>query len=142
MTAVALCSETGVREIDAGNEGLRYLLQRLFEPGVECRRGRGGKGDCDFSQCSRIEAIIRYVTRNFARQEQVMAQCGYSNREAHCNDHSLLVDGLKAMQRACLCADRQRDTLCEFIESWMSAHFAHYDWPLGKWAATHQLVEA
>jgi hypothetical protein len=131
--------DTGVREIDAGNEGLSYLLARVFEAGVECRRG--GSGACDYHQCTKIAAILRYVARNFAGQEQVMAEADYPAGSDHSRDHAALVDGLQAMRDACVCAERDRGKVRQFVADWHADHFIRCDRPLGRWAITRRVLK-
>jgi hypothetical protein len=132
---------TGVRELDAGNEGLCYLLERLFEPGVECRRGPSGAGVCAYQNCTRIEAIIRYVRGNFAKHELVMAASSYPGHDAHRADHSALVAELTAMRCGGVCADRNGDAVRDFVARWALEHFQQWDRPFGKWAVTRRVLE-
>jgi hemerythrin len=127
--------ETGVREIDAGNEGLTYLLGKLFAPLVECRRATK---QCDFSQCTKIEAVIRYAGRNFTGQEAVMAD--YPSGEDHRRDHASLLDGLKRMQAECVCAERESASVQAFIARWTIEHLQHCDRPFGRWAVTRRVL--
>lgn len=133
--------ETGVPAIDAGNEGLRFLLGRVFQPGVECRRGMAGRGDCDFSRCTRIQAIMRYVERNFARQEQVMAEFAYPDAQRHQDDHAGLLDHLGVMLHAQVCADKDSAKVHDFIAHWVVEHAQRCDRPLGRWAVTRRVLE-
>ncbi len=132
--------ETGIPTIDAANDGLRFLLGRLFEPGVECRRGAGGKGDCDYSRCSRIAAIIRYVERNFASQEDVMCEADYPEAGRHCDDHASLVDRLTTMLKGRVCAEREGDKVHDLVDRWMAEHVRHCDTPFGRWAVTRRVL--
>ncbi|MGE5503186.1 MAG: bacteriohemerythrin [Actinomycetota bacterium] len=134
-----VAAETGVREIDAGNEGLSYLLARVFDVGVECRRGRSGA--CDFRECTKISAILRYVGRHFAGQEAVMAEADYPAGGEHSRDHAALVHGLAAMQDACVCAERERSRVRAFIAEWHADHFVRCDRPLGRWAITRRVLQ-
>jgi hypothetical protein len=133
--------ETGVPAIDAGNEGLRFLLRHMFEPGVECRRGHGGLGPCDHSRCTRIEAILRYVGRNFAVQERVMTDGAYPAAERHRNEHASLLDRLSVMLDAHVCADREGGKVHDLVVHWMEEHARHCDQPLGRWAVTRRVLE-
>ena len=141
MAPLAQGLETGVPAIDAGNDGLRFLLDRMFEPGVECRKGAGGKGQCDYNRCSRIEALIRYVGRNFASQEEVMDASFYPEAERHYDDHASLVDKLTVMLQAQVCADREGGKVHDFIVHWMNEHAKRCDTPFGRWAVTRRVLE-
>lgn len=133
--------ETGVPAIDAGNEGLRFLLGRVFQPGVECRRGPHGRGECDLSRCTRIAAIMRYVERNFAHQEEVMDESGYPDAPRHRNDHASLLERLGVMLHAQVCADKDGAKVHELVSHWAVEHALNCDRPLGRWALTRRVLE-
>jgi hemerythrin-like metal-binding protein len=137
MSPLTEGQETGVREIDAGNEGLQYLLQRLFAPLVECRRVAG---PCDFRACTKIQAIIRYTGRNFAGQEAVMTDADYPNGNDHQRHHASLLDGLKQMQAECVCAERDSASVRAFIARWTTDHLQRCDRPFGRWAVTRRVL--
>ncbi|CAA7612069.1 hypothetical protein [Magnetospirillum sp. UT-4] len=130
--------KTGVREIDAGTEGLRYLLQRIFEPMVECRRAAGG---CDRTRCSRIQAIITYLGHNFDRQERLMDAGGYPHEDHHRRDHWRLIERLRHMYGANVCADEDATVVREVINRWAADHVPECDRRLGRWAVTRRVVE-
>jgi hemerythrin-like metal-binding protein len=126
---------TGVPELDSAHEGLGYLLRRVFEPGVECRRHQDGS--CDKRACTKITAILKYLHRNFAGEEHLMAKAGgYPGYASHLRHHSALVTSLAAMQRSCICAETDGTYIRDFIAKWGSTHMARCDRPLGSWAAT------
>lgn len=140
MAPLAQGHETGVAAIDAANDGLRFLLSHMFKPGVECRRGPGGLGECDYQHCSRIEAILRYVERNFADQEQVMTASSYPEAARHGDDHASLVDRLTIMLQAQVCAERESARVRDFVAHWLSNHAKCCDTPFGRWAVTRRVL--
>lgn len=140
MAPFAQGLETGVPAIDAANDGLRFLLGRVFEPGVECRRGPNGQGPCDYQGCSRIEAIIRYVGRNFASQEVVMAESSYPDAVRHGRDHASLLDHLTVMLKAQVCAERDSGKVHDLVVHWMNDHAKGCDAPFGRWAVTRRVL--
>lgn len=123
---------TGLREIDAANEGLCFLLDRLFtDPMAECRR-RYGK--CDHGSCSKISALLTYVGRNFAEQERMMSGDGaYPLHGDHIRDHAHLVSDLKSMQAAHVCADDDGPRVRAFVSRWAAHHIHVCDRPLSTW---------
>ncbi|RAU21339.1 hypothetical protein CU669_14315 [Paramagnetospirillum kuznetsovii] len=141
MAQLAQEGRTGVPAIDAAHDGLRFLLERVFEPGVECRRGAVGKGECDRVRCLRIDAILRYVQRNFSTQEQVMAEAAYPEAQRHQDDHASLVDKLTIMRDGHVCADKDSLKVHDFIAHWAGEHAKRCDQPLGRWAVTRRLVD-
>jgi hemerythrin len=142
MGSIAPDAATGVVAIDAGNDGLRFLLDRMFKPGVECRKGAGGRGHCDTKACARIDAMLRYLGRNFARQERLMADSSYPEADRHGAEHANLMDSLGIMMKASVCADRDGDKVREFIAHWAGEHVRACDHPLGRWATTRRVVQA
>ncbi|MDO8608789.1 MAG: hypothetical protein Q7R40_19830 [Phaeospirillum sp.] len=140
MAPLAQGLETGVPAIDEANDGLRFLLQHVFEPGVECRRGPNGKGVCDRLRCVRIEAIMRYVGRNFASQERVMTDSSYPEAGPHGEDHASLLNRLAIMRQAQVCADRDSGKVHDFIARWMTDHSRRCDAPFGRWAVTRRVL--
>ncbi len=128
---------TGVREIDSDTEGLCFLMARIFDPLVECRRRFGA---CDHSHCTRIEAILKYMGRSFARQEKLMDDADYPASAEHRRDHHALVTQLHAMQAARLCADRDHHVVHEAVTRWAVGHNAQCDLPLGSWAITRRVL--
>jgi hemerythrin-like metal-binding protein len=129
---------TGVREIDAYTEGLCFLMERIFDPLVECRRREGA---CDHSHCTRIDAIMKYMARGFDRQNRLMAEAAYPGQIEHRRDHDALVAQLRSMQTAHLCAERDSNVVREVVTAWAVGHNSHCDSPLGKWAVTRRVVE-
>lgn len=140
MAPLAQGLETGVAAIDAANDGLRFLLERMFQPGVECRKGDQGKGECDYQHCSRIAAIIRYVGRNFSSQERVMTDSAYPEAGRHCDDHARLVDSLTIMLKAKICADRDSGKVHDMVAHWMIDHAKGCDATFGRWAVTRRVL--
>lgn len=128
---------TGVREIDADTESLCFLMARIFDPLVECRRQHG---ECDRTQCARIDAIAKFLERSFRRQETLMAQADYPLAADHLADHQVLRAQLSAMRDAGVCADRDREVVREAVVRWLARHNQTCDHPLATWAVTRRLV--
>lgn len=128
---------TGVREIDADTESLCFLMARIFEPLVECRRRYG---ECDRTQCSRISAIAALVERSFHRQEELMGVAEYPLADDHLADHEALRTQLTAMRDAGVCADRDRQVVREAVMRWLTRHNRACDRQLANWAVTRRLL--
>jgi hemerythrin-like metal-binding protein len=127
---------TGVREIDRGTEGLCYVMGRLFEPLVECRRQHGR---CDRTECTRLTALLKYMGRNFALQEQLMVEAGYPHEDHHRRDHWRIIEQLRHMRAANVCADADRVVVSEVVERWILEHSHECDRRLGNWALTRRV---
>lgn len=128
---------TGVREIDADTESLCFLMSRIFDPLVECRRQNG---ECDRTQCTRIAAIASFLDRSFLRQEALMGQSDYPLSDDHLADHEALRSQLTAMRDAGVCADRDRQVVREAVTRWLARHNRVCDRPLANWAVTRRLL--
>lgn len=128
---------TGVREIDADIEGLCFLMARIFDPLVECRRCNGV---CDHSNCSRIAAIRAYVQRGFIRQDALMADAAYPLHADHQAEHQALLNQLAAMTEAGLCADRDRQVVREAVNRWLARHHRGFDRLLANWTVTRRVL--
>lgn len=128
---------TGVRDIDRGTEGLCYVMGRLFEPGVECRRHDNGA--CDRSQCTRITALLKYLDRNFSHQENLMSEAAYPHEDHHRREHWHIIERLRHMRDAKVCADRDRAVVAEVVDRWMRDHVPECDRRLGNWTLTRRV---
>lgn len=129
---------TGLRDVDSANEGLRFLINRIFDPLVECRRRYG---PCDHSWCTKIGALIKYSSRNFAGHEALMEDHGYPLSAEHSLDHARLLQELESMQASKVCGDRDRSLVRDFLSRWVARHLHNCDRPLGDWAAARRLPE-
>lgn len=127
----------GVREIDAATESLRYLMGRLFEPLVECRRA---EGTCDRTRCTRLAALMAFARRNFEWQERWMAENSYPHDDHHRRDHWRLLDQLARMHAADVCAERERGVVTEVVARWAFDHVDQCDRRLARWALTRRLA--
>ncbi|MCA1907852.1 MAG: hypothetical protein LDL39_05780 [Magnetospirillum sp.] len=127
---------TGVRDIDRGTEGLCYVMGRLFEPGVECRRV---DGHCDRTQCTRITALLKFMDRNFTHQENLMDEAAYPHLDHHRREHWRILEQLRHMRDANVCADRDRAVVREVVARWMGSHVPQCDRALGSWALTRRV---
>ena len=128
---------TGVREIDAGYEGLAFLLGHIFDPGVECQRQDGA---CDHGRCAKLSALLTFVGRRFDDEDALMERGLYPHRDAHQDEHTKLVEDLRAMQVAHVCAERDRAVVRQMVDRWAVHHLHACDVPLGRWAVTRRVV--
>lgn len=127
---------TGIRDIDRGTEGLCYVMGQLFQPGVECRRY--DQGWCDRCQCTRLGALGRYLDRLFLHQERLMDAGGYPQTQQHRQEHWHILEQLRALRDANVCADRDRAMVSEVVSSWLNQHITQADRRLGTWALSRR----
>lgn len=128
----------GVRQIDAGTEGLRFLMAHLFEPLVECRRAHGV---CARTRCTKLAAIMKFADRNFAGEERLMDEAGFPHAENHRRGHSKLLEQLRRMHAANVCADRDCMAVRDVVVHWMADHMSACDRGLGNWVATRRVAD-
>lgn len=125
---------TGIREVDADMEGLCFLLGRIFDPGVECRRRFGG---CDRRRCTRLQALLRFVQGHFRRQEKWMGGSRLQDA-AHRREHAQLEAKLIQMIADDVCGDRDAAMVREVVIRWMGDHSRRCDRHLSLWADHRQ----
>lgn len=126
---------SGARQVDAANESLFFLISHLFKPGVECKR-RGGY--CPHDGCGKVSAVLRFVTRNIAAENRLMAEAGYPDAAAHHRAHDELLAAVRDLFERCLCGDEDDDMIRAVITAWAKDHVQRHDKPLGAWLATGQ----
>jgi len=115
---------TGIDQIDAHNQSLFFVLNELFASDFPCEmRSR---------MCHKIEDTIVYLTRNFLREEALMADCGYADLEGHRSEHRVLLDELLRLQRTLECGRYDTAAMFDLLASWALAHIEIWDKPLGK----------
>lgn len=129
---------TGVREIDADTEGLCFLLSRIFDPLVECRRRHG---ECDHHACTRVAAIARFLERCFDRQAVLMRKADYPSMTEHLEEHDALLEQLFAMQEAGVCAERDRQVVRDALVRWVIRHNRSCDRSLANWSVTRRVLD-
>ena len=121
---------TKIKDLDAANESLFYLLGHLCDQGVECD-GTSCLGD---STCQKVDALVAFLTRNMAAEEATMDKWDFPAREAHAKDHNYVVTRLLEWRRVSICRVPARDAFCDFIHSWTTRHILTFDRDFGRWA--------
>ena len=115
---------TGVEQVDAHNQSLFFVLNELFASDFPCEmRSR---------MCHKIEDTIVYLTRNFLREEALMADCGYADLDGHRDEHRVLLEELLRLQRTLECGRYDTSEMFDLLSSWTLAHIEIWDKPFGK----------
>ncbi len=122
---------TGLKDLDAANESLFFLLTHLCDQGVEC----DGKACLGNSTCQKVDALVSFVTRNMAAEEAVMERWRYPARDAHAKDHNYVVTRLLEWRRVSICRMPATAAFCSFIQGWTTKHVLGFDRAFGRWAA-------
>ncbi len=116
--------ETKVQQIDTHNQSLFFVLNELFASDYPCEmRSR---------MCHKIEDTIVYLTRNFLREEALMADAGYPDLDEHKSEHRVFLDELLRLQRTLECGRYDTSKMFDLLSSWALAHIEIWDKPLGK----------
>lgn len=116
--------ETGVKQIDSHNQSLLFILEELFASDLPCEmRSR---------TCHKIEDTIVYLTRNFLREEALMAECSYPDVDGHKREHRTLLDELLRLQRSFECGRYDTSKMFDLLSSWALAHIEIWDKELGR----------
>ncbi len=115
---------TGIELVDAHNQSLFFVLNELFASDFPCEmRSR---------MCHKIEDTIVFLTRNFLREEALMADSGYADLDGHRSEHRVLLDELLRLQRTLECGHYDTSAMFDLLSSWALAHIKIWDKPLGK----------
>ena len=109
----------GIRFIHANKECLEYLTRQLFDPEVICHEGH--------QACPRLSDVIRFMERNFEREEVLIRLSGYSAYQEHKNDHSDLLRRLKNIQKRNKCGEYDNVAVANEINAWLKRHTAEFD---------------
>lgn len=126
MTKIAWTDdlETGVKQIDAHNQSLLFIIEELFASDMPCEmRSR---------MCHKIEDTIVYLSRNLLREEALMAGCGYPDLDRHKREHRTLLDELLRLQGALECGRYDNAKMYDLLSSWALAHIEIWDKELGR----------
>jgi len=115
----------GARALKSTMESLSFLTRQYFEPRVICANPGG--------TCDRIVDTIRFLERNFEREEKMMDRIDYPERVRHKMEHDALLQKLIRMQHAFVCGGYDNAILLTLIDRWQMSHIRAYDEPLGKY---------
>lgn len=130
---------SGLRELDAANESLFFLIGHLFTPGVECKRQRGV---CPRTGCGKVAALTRFLSRNLAAQERMMTEAGYPAAAEHCHAHAELLTLLRALSDKGSCGDIDEDLIRGTVTAWAREHLRSQDKPLGEWLQRRGITDS
>lgn len=108
-----------VRFIDANKECLEFLTRHYFDPAVICHN--------ENSSCPRIEDTLRFIERNFEREEFLIRASGYKAFDEHKNDHKVLIKSLQRIQKKFKCSEYDNSLVVDEIMKWLARHTAEFD---------------
>ena len=114
----------GENELRSAMESLSYLTAKFFESRVICANPGG--------TCNRITDTIRFLRRNFEREERMMDVVDCPEAVSHKKEHKDLLRRLTRMQRTLVCSGYDNAMLFDLITDWQKNHIPRFDEPLGK----------
>lgn len=121
---------SGAREIDRANECLEFLLEEMFLKNPPC--------EGDSVSCRKIEDTQRFLARQFAREENMMARTRYPATAAHRTEHAVLLERLETMRRDLVCGAYDTGKVYEHLTAWAADHVTRFDRDLGQFLASHR----
>lgn len=124
----------GENELRSAMESLSYLTTKFFESRVICASPGG--------TCNRIVDTIRFLKRNFEREERIMDLVDYSESVLHKQEHKNLLRRLTIMRRTLVCSGYDNAMLFDLITDWQKNHIPRFDEPLGKYLREFEMNSA
>ncbi len=115
----------GENDLRSVMESLLYLTGKFFESRVICANPGG--------TCDRIVDTIRFLERNFEREERVMEFICYPEAVYHKKSHEDLLRKLAELKRTLICSGYDNAMLFGLIVDWQKDHIPRFDEPLGKY---------
>lgn len=119
---------SGAREIDRANECLEFLLEEMFLKNPPCKGAA--------VSCRKIEDTLRFLARQFAREENLMDRTRYPATAAHRAEHAALLDRIEAMRRDLVCGAYDTAKVYEYLTDWATDHVTRFDQELGHFLAS------
>lgn len=124
----------GVPELDEDHKKLIAILNRLAEESAQEPRQEIVR------QC--LFALRRYAEAHFAREENVMAACGYPTLSAHRELHRGFVTRIQATTQSFDAAPDDlaahiNDELLRFLKDWLGHHISIEDQAYRPFAEAH-----
>ena len=113
----------GLKELDDDHKMLIRIINQLAD--IRGQSGREGA----LRRC--VFALMRYAEFHFAREEQVMAACGFPELEAHKAEHVLFVERMRQVAQALDDVDVDKSPidveLLEYLKGWLNHHILIVD---------------
>lgn len=108
-----------IRPIVESRKCLIFVVERYFHPKVICAEPGGS--------CQRLENTILLLSRNLAREEQIMEETGYPGLDAHKKEHETILRNLETLRRTLICGCYDNELVFEFVMEWAENHAREYD---------------
>src|SRR3990172_1471452 len=101
-------------DLRSAMECLSFLNAQFFASRVICANPGG--------TCDRIVDTIRFLERNFEREERMMDEVRYPEAARHKKEHEALLRKLTKMKRTLVCSGYDNAMLFDLITDWQKNH--------------------
>jgi methyl-accepting chemotaxis protein len=119
---------TGHAVLDDDHRQLVALVNRLADRVVD------HKGEDDY--LSLLDELVAHTRAHFGREEQLMAECGYPDADAHKSQHArLLQDALEYLSKV-KSSSAPSISMLYFFDQWLTRHITTWDRDLAHCLAT------
>lgn len=122
--------ELGVPEIDADHRALVDMLNRVIA--AEDRE----------EAMVVLEELEHYTHYHFAREEALMAECGFEFAREHEREHRTLYLEVRNQIDDLLSGERSLREIAQFMQRWLLRHIAGADRLLGAAIRKHRVAAA
>lgn len=126
----SIIKSNGPRLIDANKECLHFLTKQFFDPAVICMEGE--------TSCPRLNETLRFIERNFEREEYLIRASGYEAFDEHRKDHQSLILTIKKIKEKYGCSEYDNSLVVSEINEWLTRHTTEFDHDLIQYWATLQ----
>ncbi|MEO5333689.1 MAG: bacteriohemerythrin [Magnetococcus sp. YQC-5] len=116
----------GVADVDDDHKKLIKMINRLFGATLSSQPGAVLQGVLD--------ELTDYVVRHFAREEDYMLRLGFSDYQAHKEDHHRLIESVGVFTEQILSgvAFNIKDQIEHILRDWLVTHIQVYDKQMGQ----------
>lgn len=120
---------TGAECLELSCKCFQFVLDRIFEPGVECI---GLPACVPGGACSKTSALHRFTHKKFEFEERMMRTSGYPDFRAHAFDHLRLISLLEVGPGTGECRDWM-SWIRDIADDWTRNHLIHHDHSFKEW---------
>lgn len=103
-------------------ECLSFVTSRFFGPDGRCENPG--------LRCRRISETIRFLERNFEREESMMDAWRFPGAKHHKVAHKELLNHLYQLEHDLYCNNYDNTVLLKLITAWQKEHVSRFDEPL------------
>ena len=122
---------TGAESLDLSCKCFQFVLDHIFEPGVECV----GLPACTSSRlCSKTRALSRFARKKFEFEERMMHHSGYPDFGVHASDHRRLIARLEHGPAIGGCSG-WISWIREIGDDWARNHMSGHDRSFMEWVS-------